>query len=406
MQRKLTLPLYCFLSALVVFLMLWNNIKKFLLYDDYYSGFYVSDFMINYQGGFIRRGLLGELLYQIFLIHPFPIHWAVLGFMGGAFILFITLCLYVFHRMKIFPIMPFSIIIVGFWEYRRDFFMIIMAFFIYKFLFEYFKKNRVSYLVLTILLSTLAILIYEPSFFFLIPISMLLYSSIKIKTKPTTSRLGFVMPFVFPITAMLTVCLASGGKEAAESIWHSWSPLFAYLNLEAPKMTAIHFLAKPIPDVMLWHLDINFNIESGLFYVVKRIFQFLLFITGMFYLTVNAPSLNTSYERKRILSNIFIVQFISLLPMFSVLSCDVGRTILYVVYSTYFLAFFIENSSYNISFHFVDKFSNKIVSYLDGLRFLRSDLCYFLVMICVPFGLYLGVQISRPLGLFIFEWLK
>ena len=41
------------------------QISKFYSYYSEYSDWQYADWLINYQGGFIRRGLIGELLFKI-----------------------------------------------------------------------------------------------------------------------------------------------------------------------------------------------------------------------------------------------------------------------------------------------------------------------------------------------------
>ena len=41
------------------------QISKFYTFYEEYSDWQYADWLINYQGGFIRRGLIGELLFKI-----------------------------------------------------------------------------------------------------------------------------------------------------------------------------------------------------------------------------------------------------------------------------------------------------------------------------------------------------
>ena len=52
-----------FISLLVVAFIF--QVSKFYSFYDEYSDWQYADWIINYQGGFIRRGLVGELLFKV-----------------------------------------------------------------------------------------------------------------------------------------------------------------------------------------------------------------------------------------------------------------------------------------------------------------------------------------------------
>ena len=58
-----------FYVGLLIVSVIYNSIYTFQFYD-------FSDLFINYQGGFIRRGLLGEIFYQFYLKGINPVYLA------------------------------------------------------------------------------------------------------------------------------------------------------------------------------------------------------------------------------------------------------------------------------------------------------------------------------------------
>lgn len=56
-----------FYVGLLIVSVIYNSIYTFQFYD-------FSDLFINYQGGFIRRGLLGEIFYQFYLKGINPVY--------------------------------------------------------------------------------------------------------------------------------------------------------------------------------------------------------------------------------------------------------------------------------------------------------------------------------------------
>ena len=50
---------------LVILSCLFFQISKFHSFYSEYSAWQYVDWVINYQGGFVRRGLIGEILFQL-----------------------------------------------------------------------------------------------------------------------------------------------------------------------------------------------------------------------------------------------------------------------------------------------------------------------------------------------------
>ena len=50
----------------LIILICVSQIIKFYSYYQEYSAWQYSDWLINYQGGFVRRGLIGEILFKIY----------------------------------------------------------------------------------------------------------------------------------------------------------------------------------------------------------------------------------------------------------------------------------------------------------------------------------------------------
>ena len=55
--RKI-LGLYFFVLLIFITIGAWNQV-------GFHEGFNVGDWLINYEGGFVRRGLIGEILYVL-----------------------------------------------------------------------------------------------------------------------------------------------------------------------------------------------------------------------------------------------------------------------------------------------------------------------------------------------------
>lgn len=152
-------------------------------------------------------------------------------------------------------------------------------------------------------------------------------------------------------------------------------------------------------SAMKFHLRLNFGISKGrmLGFSPSLVVGSMLMFIGIYFLTVTIPSLKRKTKECHIaLSDIFIFQFICLLPMFTVLSCDFGRTINYVIYSTLFLTYAIEKYQIQYEMPVIRNLSNKV--YLLCSNPICSNLLVYLtVLLLTPFTLWGGVSILNPL---------
>lgn len=398
-----------FFSLFFLFLLVRRAIKTCFNIDANYSTFNISELMINYQGGFVRRGLIGELMFQLFQIHPYSFHITIVFIEAFVFVIFAIISYYVFYKLKYAPIMPFAIIVGGLTWYRRDFFMLIIVFFVFSLITTYAKKRQIKHLISAIGVIILSILIYEPSFFFVVPISMLLYyRSLDTTPKCTFKKIqNTFIVFSLPILTMLLACTAKGTTEQAEAIWHSWTPLFEYLNIDQPMMPeAIQFLSRSenINNVVMFHLGLNFGVGQNIRLGTSPslVIGSLLFFIGTFYLTATTPQRDSLKKSTRQLISIYLFQSICLIPMFTILSCDFGRTILYVIFTSYYLLYFCEKNNLNLSIPHVNCISKKMTCCLSRIPFLSSWPIHLVVLSLLPFNLCAGIPFSRTL--FLYEY--
>lgn len=70
------------------------------IYPFDYVRYEVSDWLINYQGGFVRRGLIGELLLQLEHIRPYNVRHAILGIEIMSYILFFAVTFRIFTKYR------------------------------------------------------------------------------------------------------------------------------------------------------------------------------------------------------------------------------------------------------------------------------------------------------------------
>lgn len=211
--------------------------------------------------------------------------------------------------------------------------------------------------------------------------------------------------YALPLFCMVAACMAKGSENIANSIWNSWQPLFKYQGIISPTPGAgVAFLEKPIQECIMMHLNLNYGIETSIFgFDPYLVFGSLFMFICIYYFVVRIPSLKGQTKGiKILLSDMYIFQFICLLPMFTILSCDFGRTINYAIYTTYFLAYFIEK--YQIKYHLpiIHMLSKDVCEYCDN-SVMSNIWFYIIVLFLTPFSPWGGVSIFNPL---IIEYIK
>lgn len=376
-----------FFCSIFVALQLYRIIPPLLgYYVPDYTGFCIPDLMINYQGGFIRRGLLGELLFQMYNIHPYPLYSVVVWIETIIFLIVFSIMGNVYIKKAWFPIMPIALC-EGVLSFRRDFLMLLLAIIIFSCIFKYVEKKKPFYIILVSIISTLSVFIYEPSFFFIVPISIFILWKTFDGSKDSKIIRCF-MPFIVPIISMGLACLFKGNQNAAEIIWSSWQPMLDYVGADSSKMpAAINFLTLDTKEVMAMHLRADYGINLHDWSInFNQLCAGLLFLVGFYYLTIQMPRSQHEDSESTILSDVFLFQFICLIPMFSVLSCDVGRTINYVITTSFYITYLLKEHSLYFRIPYLCKCSNLTNRFFIATKTNNNLWIYLLILLFVPYG--------------------
>lgn len=164
-----------FYVGLLIVSVIYNSIYTFQFYD-------FSDLFINYQGGFIRRGLLGEIFYQFYLKGINPIYLAYIISLL-SYIVIVVYMIRNFHKHDYaLEFLPVSFLlggvgIFGLAFFRRDF--IIMCIFLL--IVKLWKSLPFRWWVLCgNILAILAVLCHEPFAFWAFPL-LLLITRLKVR---------------------------------------------------------------------------------------------------------------------------------------------------------------------------------------------------------------------------------
>ena len=103
-----------YLISISVFAFIWLYLKHGVGNDST-----ISEWIINYQGGFGRRGLLGELFSRLSIKFNFPIRDVILYFLYFIFVVYYSLIYLFFRNLKKLWNAPFCTIFLHFHNNNR-----------------------------------------------------------------------------------------------------------------------------------------------------------------------------------------------------------------------------------------------------------------------------------------------
>lgn len=317
-----------FYAVILLIAAIYNYVYNF----QYYS---FADVFINYQGGFVRRGLMGEMLYRLHGLSFDPLHTALL------------LCLVAYLTIVMFMVKGFKrrgyslgllcvsflvggVGIFGICFFRRDFIELCILLIIVK---AWTKVDFRLWLVLANALTVIAILLHEPYAFYGLPIVVLL-------TYLRTNKLSRSLLCWIPSFAVFLLCLKySGNAEVYAAIMQSIKPYADYHNV-------IEFFTFDSFSVMRMHLHYNFfAVLNHLPTIIGSIGSILVTLyyganaTSQYTNTCVSPQERTNYFA--LLSFLMLCQ----IPMFTVLSIDYTRTCIYASISAYIVFFCLDTES-------------------------------------------------------------
>ncbi len=290
--------------------------------------------------------------------------------------------------------------------YRKDALMLLMIFltiYLYRKHITTTTRHTITRLLLYII-GTITILTHEASFFCFVPFFLLHYcTSCK---GATFTRLAkstlFNLPFII---TMALVCIFKGNMDVCQGIWHSWQPYFLTQYDTMPALgDGVRALSWNTTDTFIMHAKANFfnsviwdrSMPLSMSPAIPNILIWVIIWAGVYYLCVNVNKVKMfAYETgeydnhiKRVLPQLLLIQFIALLPMFTILSCDMRRVIFYWIFSTFFILSQLIPLRQQLSIPFITRIGNYLHNFFTNKRLFRSKLFYIvtLLIIGIPFG--------------------
>lgn len=359
-----------------------------------YESFGVSDWLINYQGGFVRRGLAGELLYLLYQIHPYSVVYLIAAISVLSLAVLFAATVWLFRKMGwpiwllLFPMFfyyRFYGLGYGAIDSRRDAIMMLLAISLYM----AFKKSMAHggwYYFGVWLLTILIMLLHEGMLFTIFPI-LIVYTWYLQKDQSFGKKLSRSILVWWPLPIVLTiVTLFHGSTQTAECIWNSWFDCFERypLSEEIPAMgLGVEWLSMSVGDALKTHLDMSWGTD---FVAGIPIWPFNIYLLIAIYYLMTRMGFFNSGKREFdpvLMSNIVILETLFTLPMLGFVACDWYRSIPYYCILSCFLYYVFPQR--NLFPNWLTLISDKVQGFINRSFFLSSPWTYCTVLLFLPF---------------------
>lgn len=360
----------------------------YLQAPDCINTYAYTEFLINFQGGFVRRGLLGEILYQIYTWFDYPLTWVITTISYLTFFFVLLFFLYQFHKKRYCWWIIFSPLFLGLTTFivRKDF-LLYAVLIGCQYLLRSTSPTTIKRFC-ACLLVILALFLHEAFMFWGFPIYALLLLSY---------RYGKIWNYILiflPLAIFVILCAHKGSIETAHAIVDSWNSVLSDAPLAKIEENSIGALGWNSIDTFIFHFKKNINaLEGGC-----GIIQLPLYFLGAYYLFTNfLPIFQNSKSfhcasNKLTLSLLYSFVSLCLIPMSTILSCDNGRVFQYASVATFSTFLIIPHNVIMSAFpkwykHLILKFNIALNHFLPPNKGLMIILLFFIGMSPVSFSI-------------------
>ena len=332
-----------------------------------WNTFTVSELMINYEGGFVRRGLLGEILFKISELTGYSPRVPILSICFISYIIVLWFFLKQFHRHKFIWWLIFTTFLCGMFEnfIRKDYLMYTLV------IAEiYIARDGIKTYCQAITITVISIfglLLHEAYIFFGVPFVVLMMLR-------SDNWKGFLSLIFLIIGVFGVLSFFKGNEEYVRQIMNSWNEFFKeeYIKGAFYYETSITALAWTTEYAINFHWTMNTMIYThpwvpGWLVFFLRILFYVLtyyYITNFLYV-FRFKSDFGDLDRWNI-SALYLFSTVCLLPLFLFLSCDYGRIYQYAWITTFVIFLLVPREL--ISNIFGPKFISVSRTISDGIN--------------------------------------
>ena len=336
------IPLESFFITLIIFGIPLNFYKN-RFYDNSWT---VGEWLISYAGGFVRRGLPGEIIHFIsskYLLSPILLVWlsSLFAIVSLATLLFF-LCKELFDKSFLLSQLVILAPISEDYLVRKDAFIVLLYGLALLFLKNFYHKkfNRIATLVSVNFVSIITIFSHESYGIWGLPSLLLIFYFIERSNKITFKKsiIKGLLSLTPSFLSFLLCWVYKGNIDQSLSIHQSWQ----YLSNILPSEGSLSEL-KPMGAIAA------IGYESSRVYSTSLLSQFNLLIfwhPGMWLLTIFF-AMRLFIGKKKDLNQrgkrlIICFQLLAFLPMF--LFVDIGRWIFMWITSSVLLFSFLSQT--------------------------------------------------------------
>lgn len=333
----------------------------------------ITEVLINYQGGFVRRGLIGEIIYQlsnnfgintIFMVYLFSIASVVI-----FFYLIIKDTIKKGYSILLLPtaMLLSSLFVSGHWV-RKDVFIMLLFYAIVRLL---KNKSFINYIAINILL-VIGTLSHEIILFIAAPIlliSQLSHDNKRINIGKFVKGIATSVVCYFPaLIAGILVAINKGNSATAQAIWDSWTCIGVFNSEIQGAIEGIGWTGEKAIEygTVVWS-TIRCGVYYPIMWSVLALSAFVIFV-WMYKLKPQILGYKpyNDFDTQES-AYIIILQFIAILPLLVVFA-DTSRLFFYVVMSAYIIRLFDDNNKYTSLFgkmpQYISKKMNTVEEYI------------------------------------------
>lgn len=296
------------------------------------NDFQYTELLINFEGGFVRRGLVGQILFYLSqFFNCSPILLINIGCIG-CFIGILCFLLYKFRLKGLCWWLILTPFLCGYTSciIRKDFlcYLIIICI-LYSIRTSPLKGINMFWASLLVILG---LFVHEAFIFYGFPF-MALYC---IRFNKSVFK---YISILMVIVMFLILCYFKGGPQTPDLIVDSWNTLYGNDFLKHESWNSIGALGWPLDFAVNFHLHANFyNPVIGWWQIFVRILTliicYIFFINYIWHFEAKNSDKGYWSARCTIIGFLFLFSIICLLPMFTVLSCDYPRLYQYAFMAT------------------------------------------------------------------------
>ncbi len=389
----------------------WQIIEQFLSALTWgHDSFQMTECLINYSGGFVRRGLAGSVAMMVSNWLGMQANQLVV--LSGFFFYFLLLGWLLIKATRVFPaVLILSCVIMGFPAYqdcivRKDCLGLLLFLACLKV--EAGHLPRVGAFLVINLLAAAAILVHEAFAFYALP-ALVICGARDCESFSPRVLIRRTLVLLPSIGCFLTTTYFHGTPQIADEVNKSWLPLWKMIDpakagLEHPS-GAIQALGWTSQEGIGPGMNL---LTSGFYQPTVWILLFALSFTIIVLFTnrgANHDAFHTMKEKIRIAA-LLIMQFIFISPLF-VLGHDYGRWLFFWAASALILHTTQRQTPRCVELFVAQGFGNvKASHYIQKIRARDWYLLFFGIPVCWNIPSFL---IASPLARhsqFLWSWLR